>query len=421
MTTNQAEQRLSAWSPLRQPIFRALWIAAAASNVGTLMQNVGAAWLMTTLAGSPLMVALVHTATSLPIFLLALPAGALADVVDRRRLLLFTQGWMLAAAAGLGVLTLLGATTPLVLLMLTFILGLGAAMNAPAWQAIVPELVPRPELPAAVVLNSVGFNMARGVGPALGGLVVAAAGAGVVFLLNAASFLGVIVVLFYWKRPSLKSSLPSERITGAIRTGMRYARQAPVLRAVLLRVGTFAFFATALLALLPLLARNKLGLGSTGYGGLLGAFGLGAIVGAAILPEIRRRISIELLAQVAAILFAGVVIAVAYLRNFSLVCGVMIVGGVAWLTLLSSFNTSIQVSVPSWVRGRALAFYLLVFFGSMAGGGVLWGTVAEFIGIPLTLLCTAAGLMGGLFVTGRYPMTPEKELDVTPSMHWPGT
>ena len=419
MGTNQAELSTSAWRPLRQPLFRALWIAAAISNIGTLMQNVGAAWLMTSLAASPLMVALVQTATTLPVFMLALPAGALADVVDRRRVLLFTQGWMLAAAAGLGLLTLLGATTPQVLLALTFILGLGAAMNAPAWQAIVPELVDRAELPAAVALNSVGFNLARAVGPALGGLVVAAAGAGVVFLLNAASFLGVIVVLFYWERPSQKSLLPAERMLGAIRTGVRYVRHTPVLRAVLLRAGAFALFGTALLALLPVLARNELGLGAVGYGVLLGAFGVGAIVGAAILPKIRRRISVDLLAHGAIAIFTAVVIAVAYLRSFGFICGVMVAGGVAWLTLLSIFNTSIQVVVPSWVRGRALALYLLIFFGAMAGSGALWGMVAEFLGIPLTLLCTAAGLVTGLFVTGRFPMTPEKELDVTPSMHWP--
>jgi MFS family permease len=419
MASHPAEKSLSPWSPLRQPVFRALWIAAATSNIGTLMQNVGAAWLMTMLAASPLMVALVQTATSLPVFLLALPAGALADVVDRRRLLLLTQGWMLAAAAVLGVLTLLGATTPPVLLALTFILGLGAAMNAPAWQAIVPELVPRPELPAAVALNSVGFNLARAVGPALGGIVIAATGTGVVFLLNAASFLGVIVVLFYWERPLLKSVLPAERMLGAIQTGARYVRNVPVLRTVLLRAGAFAFFGSALLALLPLFARNELGLSSTGYGGLLGAFGVGAILGAAGLPRIRKRISIDLLAKGGTLVFAAAVIAVANLRNFGLVCGVMIAGGVAWLTLLSTFNTSIQVSVPSWVRGRALAFYLLVFFGSMAGGGALWGTVAEFVGIPFTLVGTAVGLIAGLFVTGRYPLIPQEELDVTPSMHWP--
>ena len=315
MATTQGELSTSAWKPLRQPLFRALWIAAAISNIGTLMQNVGAAWLMTSLAASPLMVALVQTATTLPVFMLALPAGALADVVDRRRVLLFTQGWMLAAAAGLGLLTLLGATTPQVLLALTFILGLGAAMNAPAWQAIVPELVDRAELPAAVALNSVGFNLARAVGPALGGLVVGAAGAGVVFLLNAASFLGVIVVLFYWERPSRKSLLPAERILGAIRTGMRYVRHTPVLRAVLLRAGAFALFGKALLALLPLLARNELGLGAVGYGVLLGAFGAGAIVGAAVLPKMRQRISVDLLAHGAIAVFAAVVIVVAYLAT----------------------------------------------------------------------------------------------------------
>jgi MFS family permease len=196
-------------------------------------------------------------------------------------------------------------------------------------------------------------------------------------------------------------------------------RHMPVLQTVFLRAGAFAFFATALLALLPLFARKELGLGSTGYGMLLGGFGLGAVVGAALLPKIRQRISIDFLAKGGTILFAAAVIGVAELRNFGLVCGLMIAGGVAWLALLSTFNASIQVSVPSWVRGRAMAFYLLVFFGSMAGGGALWGTVAEFVGIPLTLLCTAAGLIAGLFVTGRYPLIMKEELDVTPSMHWP--
>lgn len=204
----------SAWSPLRQPLFRALWIAAVASNIGTWMQNVGGVWLMTSLTPSPLMVALMQTATSLPVFLVALPAGALADIFDRRRLLLFWQGWMLACAAGLGVLTLIGATTPVVLLSFTFALGLGAAMNAPAWQAIAPELVSRAELPAAVALNSVGFNIARAVGPALGGFIVAAAEPAAVFLLNAASFVGVIFVLYRWRRKRRQTGLPTERLIG---------------------------------------------------------------------------------------------------------------------------------------------------------------------------------------------------------------
>ena len=250
------------------------------------------------------MVALMQTATSLPVFLVALPAGALADIVDRRKLLLFWQGWMLVAAAALGVLTFVGATTPWVLLTLTFTLGLGAAMNAPAWQAITPELVSRAELPAGVALNSVGFNIARLVGPALGGLVVAAAGPAAVFLLNAVSFVGVIFVLYRWQRKQRQSALPTERLVGAIRAGLRYVHYAPALDAVLVRVGVFISCGSALWALLPIVARQQLKLESLGYGVLLGCLGLGAVIGAAFLPKVRQQISIDQLVAIATIVFA---------------------------------------------------------------------------------------------------------------------
>lgn len=418
MTAETKEVPPSAWSPLRQPVFRTLWIAAAASNIGTLMQNVGAAWLMTALAASPLMVALVQTATTLPVFLLGLPAGALADVIDRRRLLIFTQWWMLAAAGVLGLLTLMNFTTSWVLLSLTFLLGLGNALNGPAWQAIIADLVSREDLPSAVALNSVGFNLARAVGPMLGGFLVAAAGSGAVFLLNAASFLGVIAVLFHWRRPPRKSVLPAERVMGAIRIGVRYIRHVPALRATLLQVGIFSFFATALLALLPLLARQELGLGSDGYGALLGAFGTGAIIGAGLLSRVRKAISTAHIVRGATVLFALAVAAVAYLRSFPAICAAMVAAGLSWLVILSVFNSSIQISVPAWVRGRALSFYLLIFFGGMAGGGALWGTMAEFAGIPDTLLATSVGLIAGLFLTGGRGLTAEG-IDITPSLHWP--
>src|ERR671938_1635075 len=277
----------SPWSPLRLALFRALWLAAVASNVGTWMHNVGAEWLMTTLAPKPFVVALMQTAETAPTFLLALPAGALADIVDRRRLLLFSQAWMLVAAVGVAAATLAGVTTPPVLLVLTFALGLGAAMNAPAWQAIVPELVPRHELTSAVSLNSVAFNIARAVGPALGGVIVAAAGPWAVFMLNSLSFVGVIFVLYRWRREKVESISPTERVLGAMRAGLRYARHAPELRAVLARTIVFVSCASALWALLPLVARRELGMGALGYGVLLGGLGAGAIVGAFVLPKAR--------------------------------------------------------------------------------------------------------------------------------------
>src|SRR2546427_2359155 len=259
----------SAWSPLRHPVFRALWVVTIISNVGTWMQNVAAAWLMTSLSQSSVMVALVQTATSLPVFFLALPAGALADVVDRRRLLLLTQSWMLLIALLLGALTLLNLTTPWTLLLLTFSLGIGAATNAPAWQSCIPELVPREDLPGAVALGSVGFNIARAMGPALGGLVIAATGPGGAFVLNAISFVGVLAVLYRWQHTREQNALPAERFVGAIRAGLRYARHASELQAVLGRAGAFIFFCAAPRGLVPPGSQNAMGFGPTGYGALL--------------------------------------------------------------------------------------------------------------------------------------------------------
>ncbi|HKA53646.1 MAG TPA: MFS transporter [Candidatus Binatia bacterium] len=409
----------TAWSPLRHSLFRSLWIATVVSNIGTWMQNVGAAWLMTALTPSPVMVALVQAATSLPVFLVGLPAGALADVADRRRLLLWTQGWMLAAAAALGLLALAGAITPWGLLLLTFALGVGAALNAPAWQAIVPELVAPADLPAAVALNSVGFNIARAVGPALGGIVVALAGAGAVFLLNAASFLGVMGVLYRWRRTAPVSRWPAEHVLGAIRAGLRYVRYAPPLRAVLVRAGVFIVCGSALWALLPLVARTQLGLDATGYGLLLGALGVGAIGGAVLLPRLRRQVAADALVAAATIAFAAVTMVLVYVHEMALLCGVMMVGGAAWMALMATYNVAVQTAVPDWVRARALAAYLLVFQGGTAAGSALWGTVAARTGLSVALLGAALGLLGGLVVMVRYRLVSSEDGDLRPSLHWP--
>jgi MFS family permease len=249
----------SAWSPLGHPVFRILWIATIVANVGTWVHDVAATWLMTSLAPSPLMVALVQTAGTLPVLMLALPAGVLADVLDRRHVLLFAQVWMTVVALVLGAVTFVGATTPLVLLVLTFLLGIGTALTAPAWQSIVPELVPKAELGAAVTLNSAGINVARAVGPALGGLVVAGLGPATAFALNGVSFAGVIVVLLWWKRAVPAAALPPERLTSAFGTGLRFVRHEPRLIAVLMRTLAFIVFGSALWALLPLIARQRLG------------------------------------------------------------------------------------------------------------------------------------------------------------------
>lgn len=413
-----ASDRTSPWSPLRHPTFRALWIATLASNVGTWLQSVGAAWLMTSLTASSTMVALVQAATSLPMFLLSLPAGALADVLDRRRILLATQSWMLLSAAALGLLTAVGLTTPWVLLLLTTSIGLGAALNQPAWQASLPELVPREDLAPAIALGSIGFNIARALGPALGGLIVAAAGAEANFLLNAASFLGVLVVLFRWKRPPRASVLPAERFFGAMRTGVRYVRHSPEVLAVIVRGSLFVVCASSLWALLPVVARTELNRGAAGYGLLLTALGIGAVACAMVLPRLRDR-STDLVVAAASLVFAGGILALGYVRSFWLLFAAMLAAGGAWLALLSSLNVAIQTLVPSWVRGRALSVYMLFIFGGLAGGSALWGAVAERSGVPRSLLFSAAGLVLGLLATFRIHLRSGEGLNLAPSRQWP--
>lgn len=413
------EREASAFAPLRHPVFRALWIATIVSNVGTWMQSVGAAWLMTSLAPSATMVALVQAATTLPTFLLALPGGALADVMDRRKVLLWAQAWMLAVAAALGVATMLGAMNAGSLLIFTFLLGAGAALNAPAWQAITPDLVSREEIPSAVALGSAGFNVSRAVGPALGGLLIAAAGPAFNFLLNAVSFLGVMIVVYRWRREAPESALPAERFLAAMRVGARYVLHAPALRAVLVRAFVFTTCATALWALLPLIARRELGLGPLGYGTLLGALGAGAVVGTLFLPKLRRRMSADALIAASTVTFAVVSVALAFLKSFALLCVIMLAGGAAWLVILSSLNGAAQMAIPAWVRARALSTYLLCFSGSMTLGSVLWGAVAERGGIPLALVCSAIGLVAGLLAMKRWPIPNAEGMNLMPSMHWP--
>ncbi|MBD2465868.1 MFS transporter [Oscillatoria sp. FACHB-1407] len=408
----------SAWAPLRQPLFRALWIAAIASNIGTWMQNVGAAWLMTSLTPSPLLVALLQATTSLPVFLVGLPAGAIADIVDRRQLLLWTQGWMLVAAAGLTVLSWLDLVNAWTLLAFTFALGLGSAMNAPVWQAIIPELVPKSDLAAAVALNGVAFNAARAVGPAIAGLLVAAAGPSAVFLLNALSFLGVMGVIYRWQRPPRTSTLPTERTIGAIRAGVRYLRHAPSLQAVLIRGGVFICCGSALWALLPVVVRQELGLDAVHYGVLLGCMGLGAVIGAALLPKIRQIFSLNHQIMVATIMFAMATIALAYVREFWGLCLFMVAAGVAWVNLLSVLNVAAQTVVPQWVQARALGMYQLVFQGGMALSSIFWGAIAARTSIAIALLFAGLGLLVGLTASVRYRLRSGEQLDLAPALHW---
>ncbi len=401
----------SPWSPLGEPLFRSLWIAAVISYTGTWMQNVGAGWLMTQLTMSPLMVGLVQAATTLPVFLVILPAGALADMVDRRRFLLITQGWMVMASAALGVLSLMHHITPWVLLGFTFVLGLGAVMNDPAWQAITPEIVSTGRHASAVALNSVGFNVARAVGPALGGLVIAATNSGVAFLLNALSFFGVIFFLYRWRRPAIEH-VETGRVMAAIKTGIRYGLGAPVVRCVLIRTGAFSLAASSLLALLPILARPH---GPTGYGLLLGSFGLGALAGASALPRLRNRLSVDAVVAAAIVIFAVMTFAAGRVQTFSWLCLVLFTSGTAWIGILACLNVAAQTMSPPWLRARALSLYLLVLQGGMAIGSAAWGELATKVGIPWTLLCSALALIAGLFTVKRFRLS-ERELDLAPSM-----
>jgi MFS family permease len=400
---------------LGHEVFRILWIASVASNIGTMMQDVGASWLMTQLAPSPLMVSLIQTAGAAPMLVLSFAAGALADIVDRRRLLIFSQSWMLAAAAALGILTVLHRTSPLILLCLTFSLGLGGALNGPAWQAIVPELVPRAELAAAVSLNSVGFNVARAVGPAIGGLVVAAGGSGSVFLLNAASFLGVIVVLYRWHRRPRKSVLPAERVLEAMRAGWRYVAHAPTIRSTLIRVTLFVLGASAFWGLVPLFARQNLGLGAAGYGVLLGFFGSGAVIGGSILPRLQRWLGIERLLTGTTLVTAVSLALMGVWRHFPVACASAFAAGFVWTAAFSTFNTSVQLNTAGWVRGRALAFHQLTYFAGLGAGSALWGYVAEWVGIPRALVIAALSLIMGLVMAAHYPVGFGEGLNLAPS------
>ena len=401
----------SALDPLREPLFRSLWFAAVISYTGTWMQNVGAGWLMTQLTVSPLMVALVQAATTLPVFLVILPAGALADMVDRRRFLLITQAWMVVAAGLLGVFTLFGWTTPWILLGFTFMLGLGAVMNDPAWQAITPEIVCAENHAPAVALNSVGFNVARAIGPALGGLVIAVTSSGIAFLMNAISFFGVIFFLYRWKRPSFESAQTS-RMMESLRAGFSYVRGAHVVHCVLIRTGAFSVAASSLLALLPVIARDH---GATGYGLLLGAFGLGALAGATVLPRLRTLYSVDGVVTAAIVLYAFMTFAAGRVHAFHWLVLVLFAAGTGWIAILACLNVAAQTMSPPWMRARALSMYLLVLQGGMALGSAAWGALATKYGVPTTMLCSGAALVLGLVTVRHYRLT-SRELELAPSV-----
>ncbi len=387
--------------PLHEPLFRTLWIAAVVSYTGTWMQNVGAAWLMTSLTMSPLMVGLVQAAGSIAVFLVVLPAGAIADVVDRRKLLMFTQTWMVLAAAGLGVLTLAGKVTPALLLVFTLLMGIGAVVNDPAWQAITPETVSHKNFAAGVALNSAGFNVARAIGPAIGGLVIAAAGSGIAFLLNAVSFFGVIYFLYQWQRRPGRTTIRASHMTHAMWEGIRHMRGSANVKAVLVRSAVFSISASALPAMLPLLAHP---FGSQGYGLLLGFFGLGALAGAIWMPFLRRSLSSDALVSIATAVFACTTFAGGKWQGFVPLAVTLFIAGLAWIQILASLNVSAQTMCPAPMRARAISMYLLVLQGGLAGGAALWGEIAEKFGMVRSLSYAAMGLLIGMAAAGWFKL-----------------
>jgi MFS family permease len=410
----------SAFGAFDHRAFTVLWTATVVSNMGGWMYSAASAWLMTTLDPNPVAVSLVQVATSLPTFLFALLAGALADIVDKRRLLIVVESFITVSSAALAALIWLGLITPGRLLFLTFLIETGAALTAPAWQSIVPQLVPRQDLPEAVTANSVGVNVSRAVGPALGGVITVAWGIAAPFWVNAGSNLGSIGGLLWWRAPQTgQRRLPTERLASALQTGIRYARHSRHLRATLLRAVGFFLFASAYWALLPLVARDRIAGGPKLYGILLGVIGASAIAGAFALPRLKKELGPDRLVAAGAIGTAIALLLFGLARSPATAIAASVLAGFSWIAVLSSLNVSAQFALPEWVRGRGLAMYMTVFFGTTTLGSAIWGEVASAAGLPAAHFVAAAGALLAIPLTWRWKLQTALGVDLTPSMSWP--
>jgi len=417
---DHTEPPASAWSPFRYPAFVVIWVASVVANIGTWMYTAASGWLMTGLNPDPLIVALVQVAAGLPLFLTAIPAGALADIVDRRRFLIAGEAANTAIAVAFAGLVTLDLVTPGVLLAFTFLIGAFGALTAPAWQAVTPQLVPKRDLLPAIAANSVGFNISRVIGPALGGALTAAYGIAAPFWLNAASNLGVNGGLLWWRPPArVGRHLPAERFFPAIRTGLRYARHNLHLRATFVRAIAFFLFASAYWALLPLVTRSQIAAGPELYGVLLGAIGAGAIGGVFMLPAAKARLGADGLVAAGTVGTALALVLFALARNSATALAASVLAGVAWIAVLSTLNVSAQVALPEWVRARGLALFMTVYFGAHTVGSALWGQVAALAGLPLAHVIAAAGVLLAIPLTWRWRLQTGADIDLTPSMHWP--
>lgn len=397
-----------------------MWAATVVSFVGYWMYTAASGWLMTNLTSSPLFVSLVQTVASLPVFLFALPAGALADIVDRRKYLIVCESAVTVFSIILAVLVWLQFITPLSLLLLVFLIGAGAALDMPAWQAIVPQLVPRSDLAPAVSANSAGVNLSRAIGPALGGAVIGVYGIAAPFWINAASLLGVIAALLWWREPAAGASqLPPEHLSNAMRAGMRYALNNAPLGATLVRAAAFALFASAYWALLPLIARHQIAGGAELYGLLLGVIGASAVGGAFVLPHLHTMLGANRLVALGTL---GTAISLALYGLAHSPAPALIaslIAGICWIAVLSSLNVSAQIALPDWVRGRGLAMFVMVFYGGLTIGSAVWGQIASIVGLPSALFIATAGALVTIPLTWRWKLEAAASLDLTPSMDGP--
>ncbi|WP_239082354.1 MFS transporter [Actinoplanes teichomyceticus] len=417
-TAQKTEVPGSAWQPLREPVFRALWIAVLAGNAGTWMQTVGAQWLVVSEPDAATWVSLVQTATTLPVLLFALPAGALADVLDRRWLLLGVQVGLFAVAATLAAVTAAGRVGPALLLVFTFLLGCGQALTLPSWQAVIPEIVPHDQLPSASALGAVNTNLARSAGPALAGLLVAHFGSALVFALNALSFAIFAVALLRWRRPPRRPAGHPERFGAALRAGGRYVRFSPVIRRVLGRVLLFVLPGSVVWGLLPLVASRELRMGAGGYGLLLAALGVGAIAGALLMPRARRVLSTNRTIVATGVVYGAALLVIALVPHRYAVPPALVAAGLAWMMLVSRMNAAMQLFLPNWVRARSLAVYQLVFAGGQALGAFAWGQVAGAVGLRPAFAVAAVLMSAGALTVRRWPVHTHENEDHSPAVFW---
>ncbi len=419
-TTPPPHAAAPAGSPFRNTAFTVIWVATVVSNIGGWMYNVASGWLMTSLDPNALIVSMVQVANSLPMFLFAIPAGALADIVNQRRFLIFGESAITIVSTAFAALVWLRLITPGTLLVFSFVVTIGSAMTAPAWQSVVAELVPKQDLPGAVAANSVGINVSRAIGPALGGIIVAALGIAAPFWLDAVSNIGVIAALIWWRAPKKSGSpLPPEPFGSAVRTGLRYARYNSYLSATLIRTIAFFVFGSAYWALLPLVARTQIVGGPALYGVLLGAIGAAAVGGAFLLHRLREKLGADSLVAAASISTALATTLFALARHPATAIVASFIAGASWIAAVSSLNVSAQVALPEWVRGRGLAMYVTVMFGALTIGSAIWGEVAVIAGLPAALIFAAAGAIIGIPLTWRWKLQTGANVDFSPSMHWP--